>query len=249
MTDDRVTRRTVLSTIGTALLGVSAGCAHPLPPPQGVVLRTGIIGVYDDLTVPLLTVSDGSITVRDKLLMTVLPRPDEPANTTIMRPLHMELKQRYAAIYYYVDIRQLDPRGPLIDTSHGEGPSAQPLGASRRYELDRRAFGKLLVGDRIEYNLDLFDGTHITAITTIIRRGVVTEKRPSSDRNQNTLPYRITVDHGGKSDDRPFTQTYFAKRDVYETAPVGSTAWFDVNFADRKRPTIHSFPPNPYGSI
>lgn len=248
-TTDRVSRRTVLSALGATLLGSGSGCVHPFPSPQGEVLQTGILGVYDGSTLPLLTVTNSTVNVRDSVLATKLPRAKERANTTVPTLLNERLEQRYSELYYYADVQELDSNGPLINTSRGTGPSVQPLGESRRYGLSRQTFGKLLVGDRIEYNFDLFNGKQIASVPTIIRRGVIREKRPSPDNNPNTPQYRITVDHGQKQRSEPFTQTYFATRQTYDAARVKSTPWFDLVFEDRTRPTINSFSPDPYGNI
>lgn len=247
--DDRVSRRTVLSAIGTGLLASSTGCVHPLPPPQGVLLQKGIFGERDNHRVPVLKAGNNDIQIDDDVLRSVLPRSEEPANTTIPVSLHEKLKRRYEDIYYYIKVRKLNAHGPLVKTKSGDRPKQPPLGGTPRYLLSREMFGKLLSGDRFEYTLDLFNDQKVDAITLIIRVGVPKKKFAARNSPGGVPPYRITVDHGQQPDGEPFTQTYFASEKAYNNAKIGSKTYFDVVFENRVRPTIQSFSPDPYGNL
>jgi hypothetical protein len=244
-----VSRRTFLSALGAVFLGSSAGCTHPLPPPQGVVIQKGIFGERNERRVPVLSVKNESITVQDEVLGTVLPRPDELANTTVPMSIHKQLKQRYANIYYYVKLRKLSASGPLIETKEGKRPKVPVLGGSPRYLISRETFGKLLIEDHIEYTLSLFDNDSIGAVTTILRDGIIQEKRPAQDANPNTPRYRITVSHGKRSDGDLVTLTYFADLDIYKAAKINTSPYFGVIFENRSRPTIKTFMPDSYGNL
>jgi hypothetical protein len=246
--DNRVSRRTFLSALAV-LLGSSAGCSHPLPPPQGIVLQKGIFGERNNRRVPVLSVTNDTVSVQDDLLATVLPRSGELADTTVSASVHAQLEQRYDEIYYYVKMKKLSPNSPLIKTKKGKRPEVPLTGGTPRYLLSREAFGKLLVDDHTEYTLNIFDSDKITAITTILRKGVVQEKRPEPDTNPNTPQYRITVSHGKRANGDLVTLTYFADPNVYETAQVGLSTYFDVIFEDRSKPTIRTFTPPPYGNL
>jgi hypothetical protein len=247
--DSQVSRRTVLSALGAAFLGGSAGCSHPMPPPQGIVMQKGIFGERNDRAVSLLKVTDEKITVHDDILATVLPRSDNPANTTVAPSLHEQLKQRYDDVYYYVDIRKLNANGPLIETKDGKRPKVPVVGRTPRYIISREIFGKILVNDHIEYTLSLFDRETITAITIILRNGVIQDKQRRKDSNSNAPPFQITISHDKRPNDDLFTLTYFAKTDIYKTAQIGMEDYFKVIFKSRTRPTIQNFSPNPYGNL
>jgi hypothetical protein len=220
-----------------------------MPPPQGIVMQKGIFGERNDRAVSLLKATDKKISVHDDVLATALPRSDDPANTTVVPSLHEKLKQRYDDVYYYVDIRKLNANGPLIETKDGKRPKVPVVGGTPRYIVSREIFGKILVNDHIEYTLSLFDRETITAITIILRNGVIQNKQRRKDSNSNTPPFQITVSHGKRPNGDLFTLTYFAKTDVYEMAQTGMKDRFKVIFKSRTRPTIQSFSPDPYGNI
>jgi hypothetical protein len=220
-----------------------------MPPPQGVIIQKGIFGERNDRAISLLTVTNEKITVHDDVLATVLPRSDNPANTTVAPSLHEKLKQRYEDVYYYADIRKLNANGPLIETKGGKRPKVPVVGRTPRYIISREIFGKILVDDHIEYTLSLFDRETITAITIILRNGIIQDKQRRNDSDSETPPFQVTVSHGKRPNDSPFTLKYFAKKDIYKTAQTGMEDYFKIIFENRMRPTIQSFAPDPYGNI
>jgi hypothetical protein len=220
-----------------------------MPPPQGIVIQMGIFGERNERAVSLLTVKNESIAIHDETLAKVLPRSDDPANTTVLPSLHERLEERYEDVYYYVDVRKLSENGPLIETKDGTRPKVPVVGSTPRYIISRETFGRLLVDDHIEYNLSLFERGIITAVTVILRNGVIKKKQPGSDSDSATPAYRITVSHGKRPDGDPVTLTYFTKPETYENAQVGSSSYFRVVFKNRAQPTIESFSPEPYGNL
>lgn len=220
-----------------------------MPPPQGIVIQTGIFGERNERAVSLLTVKNKSITIHDEMLADVLPRPEDPANTTVSPSLHERLGQRYEGVYYYVDVKKLNENGPLIKTKGGERPKVPVVGSTPRYVISREIFGKLLVDDHIEYTLSPFDRGVIPSVTVILRDGVIKKKQPIPDSNPDTPGYQITVNHGKRPDGDLVTLTYYATSDAYETAQVGSSDYFKVVFKNRVRPTIQTFAPEPYGNM
>lgn len=220
-----------------------------MPPTQGIVLQLGIFGERNERSVSLLTVKNQSITIHDRVLADVLPRPDDPANTTVSSSLHDRLGQRYEGVYYYVDIRKLNENGPLIKTKDGERPKVPVVGSTPRYMISREIFGKLLVGDHIEYTLSPFERGIIPAVTVILRNGVVKKKQPIQNSNSDAPGYQITVNHGKRPDGDLVTLTYFATPKIYEDAQVGSSSYFKVVFKNRVQPTIQTFSPEPYGNM
>ncbi|RRJ33420.1 hypothetical protein [Halocatena pleomorpha] len=249
--NDRVSRRTVLSAIGAGLFASSAGCVHPLPPPQGVLIQKGIFGEHNDRRVPVLKAGNNEIKIEieDKVLQSEFPRSNETANTTVSPSLHNRLKRKYDDVHYYAQVRRLNGHGPLVETNSGEKPRQPAVGGTPRYLLSREIFGKLLSGDRIEYTLAMFDSQRISAVTLIIREGVVRKKFPEADTPGNVPSYRITVDHGEGPDGAPFLQTYYASEEVYNNATVDDKTYFEVIFENRVKPTIRSLSPDPYGSL
>lgn len=220
-----------------------------MPPPQGVLIQKGIFGERNEKRVPVLQIKSNETTIKDDIVGDVLPRSNEPANTTISEPLNEQLEQRYEDVYYYVQVRKLNPNGPLVETKDGKQPRQPAIGGTPRYLLSREAFGKLIAGDRIEYTIDLFDSGTISGVTLILRKGTIEEKKPASDPGGDAPSYRITVNHGTRPNGDPSTMTYFATRDIYDSAEVGSKTYFDVIFENRIRPTIRSFEPDPYGNL
>ncbi|MFC6960666.1 hypothetical protein [Halocatena marina] len=247
--DSRVSRRTFLSALGAGLISSTAGCVHPLPPPQGVLIQKGIFGERNNRRVPVLKIKTNETTIEDGVVKDVLPRSEEPANTTISGPLNDQLEQRYDDVYYYIQVRKLNPHGPLVETKNGKRPRQPAIGGTPRYLLSRESFGKLIAGDRIEYTLDLFNSGTIAALTLIIREGTIKEKRRASDTSGKKPAYRITVSHGERPNGDPSTMTYYATSDVYESIQTGTRTYFDIIFENRVRPTIRSFSPDPYGNL
>lgn len=215
-----------------------------------MLLQKGIFGEHNNQRVPILKAGNNQIEINeDELVGSVLPRSEEPANTTIPTSLHNQLKETYDDVHYYIQVRKLNAHGPLVETKAGERPRQPALGGTPRYLLSRKAFGKLLSGDRIEYTLDMFDDQKISAITLIIREGTVREKYPEPNSPGEVPAYRITVDHGEQPDGEPFTRTYMATEETYNNAQVDENTYFDIVFENRVRPTIRSFTPDPYGNL
>lgn len=213
-------------------------------------MQKGIFGERNNRRVPVLKAGDNEIQINEEeVIGSVLPRSEEPANTTIPESLHDQLKRHYDDIHYYIQVRKLNSHGPLVETKSGEQPKQPALGGTPRYLLSRAAFGKLISGDRIEYTIDMLDDQRVSAITLIIREGTVAEKYSEPDSPGGTPAYRITVDHGERPNGDPFTRTYFASEEAYNDAQVDEKTYFDVIFENRIRPTIRGFAPDPYGNL
>ncbi len=248
--NDRVSRRGLLATLGAGLIATTAGCVHPRPPPQGILLQKGIYAKNEnDQRVTVLQAGDNELNISDPLLQSKLPRANEPANTTIPESVHERLKNRYSDIFYYVEVKKLNEHGPLVPTQSGDKPRYPAIGGKPKYNLSREEFGKVISGDRIEYTVDMFDSRKMDTLTVIIRKGTVAKKQPISNDNlpDGVDPYLIRVNHG--SDDSPYGMEYYATEDAYQNAPVGSKSWFGVIYENRIKPTIQTFRPDPYGNL
>lgn len=221
-----------------------------MPPPQGVITMKGIYGERNNRRILMLSIKNGRMKVRDKLLAARFNKTEQPLDTTINDSLHEQLEQRYENVYYYVELKKLKATGPLVASKSGERPSEPVLGSTPRMFLSRGMFGQVLTQDRIEYTIDLLNDDRLADITTIIRKGTVTEKfRADTSENDELPPYRITVRNDANKRKGTQKLTYYAKTEVYNSIKKGETKYFGVSFGERTEPTIDSFSPNPHGNI
>lgn len=182
-------RRALLGALAAAgAAGVSgcAGLSHPLPPLQGVVRRQSVVASGGGSARRLLDLSADGFRVAEGAFGGSLPRPDERANLTVSDSAPA-LDAAFGSVEYRIAVRPLDPSGPLVPASGAASESGAAAasgtagGDVRRYAVNPATFGKLLVGDRIEFAVDPTAERRVSGLSTVVREGTVRAKRRDDD--------------------------------------------------------------------
>lgn len=157
------------SLLGVLALASSAGCVeHPLPPLRGVVTRKRVVGPSG----ALLVVTQDDISVRNPRLADDLPREGERGNTSVTGKQLEGLPE----VEFRVRIR------------HGNRSYVGGIepGETEVYRTNRSAFNRLMVADRIEFQIGAVNRPSLLTPSRVVRTGRIERKCVVGVREKET---------------------------------------------------------------
>ncbi len=208
-------RRSVLGAGALLLASSSAGCLttmeshHPLPAVRGVVTERTAVRTDGETTRRLIYATGSKLEVAPALRR-ALPRTEGELNVSVT-PDAAAAVGGESAVAYEVVVRQLN-------TNHIDGAAR---GDTLRYNTSRGVFDRVLVGDRISFQIGVTDRPHMTNVSKIIRSGTVLEVAPGGEQQPGQPTDRnATRDRNASTDTNSASSRVLVRHMLSERSPV-----------------------------
>ena len=213
-------RRSFLSLCGLSGATATAGClgaSHPLPPVEAEIRGRRLLVSDGESYRPILRTSAKRIRTGDPHLEGMFAADGSP-NAAVPTRIHERLARDYADVQYQIRLLQRTET-PLNGVDAGDLAD---------YNADRRNFNRVLVGDRVRFQLGVTNRPSIQSFGSIRRTGEVLAKgatdtddeaKNADDETKDSddeASHSLRLSHGA-------LRTEFRRRTYRTTAEVART--------------------------